>query len=371
MATAIPPTQASWLSRFGPLLARLGFGESQGPAALRALGMQPPAPAAAPAVPAPAPEAPLPDMGQPAPMPGDVGPGIAIPVSDAVYATDLPPQASPFTPAPSRSVPSAMAPSSRRFSSTRPEFIYTNPAAAQQAAANYSARLGFEANQDQGYRDYLARLESERAANERANVQGQLYGNQIAAAGADRAADRASAERINLMSDAMRQYRVADQEWAENDRRAQMGEGYAATLNRDPNAKVDRRYIELDPVTGRWVSIFKRRTRPVPPSTAQAGPPVAVPQMVTAPWPGASPLPVPAVPTTPAVAARGPAAPVVVPDPGPAPMISPPETYEPSGMWSDFQPRSRQELINFITAPQAPSMSPELRRQIQALGLPQ
>lgn len=375
MATAIPPVigaapaQASWLQRFGPLFARLGFGPSQGAAALRALGMAPPeaAPAAmAPTAPPPAAAAPAPMA--PAPAQGDIGPGIAIPQSEAVYARDLPPDSSSFpsfTPAPTRALPPAAAPMTLRYA--KPEFIYTNPAAAQQAAANYATRLGYEANQDQGYRDYLARLEADRGATERANVQGQIYGQQLTAAGREGAANRASNERIAGMSDALRQFRSDEAAWQANEQAALQGQGYAETLNRDPNAKVDRRYIKLNPSTGKWESIFTSRPRPVPPNFNGPTAPVTAGTMVTPAWPQPSPLPVPAAPGG---MVAGPVAPVTVPDPGPAPMIEGPADLGPLVPRNPFprnaigsvapspapsfalpQPRSREELIRFLTAP--------------------
>lgn len=310
----------------------------------------------------------------PAPAPeSDIGMGIPMEQTAPVYAQDLPASLQAFTPAPSRDIPQAMAPSSRRFSSTRPEFIYTNPAAAQQAAANYQARLGFEAQQDRGYQDYLSRLANERGANERANVQAQIYGTQLQAQGQEGAANRASAERITMMSEAVRQHRQNEQAWLDNERAVEMGEGVAETLNRDPAARVDRRYVKMNPTTGRWESIFRRQPRPVPPNFNQPAVPQAPSQMVTPSWPGAA-APVPINPAAP-VAATGPVpatptSPVVVPSPGPAAMIEPAAAYEPSGIYAETM-RSPQAVFTSTFPPATPAMSPALRRQIEALGIPQ
>ncbi len=194
----------------------------------------------------------------------------------------------------------ASAPSSRRFSSTRPEFIYTNPAAAQQAAANYAARLGFESQQDQGYRDYLQRLSGQQ---ENTQLATSLADKQYAALGTEGAATRASNEKIAGMTELLRQYRLDEAKWMENERAFQLGQGYADTLNKDPNAKVNRNYVKLDPNTGKWVSAIPRTPRPSPPylgpgfSPPQSAPAVPAPE---APPAAAAPAPAPAAPAPPA-----------------------------------------------------------------------
>ena len=300
MATAIAANLVrEWIKKLGPQLLQLG--KQWGPRFAALEGFGEPDAAVQPDIvitkerPV-APVAPAP----PVYGPDNPEPGIAIPQSAPVYASDLPaaPASPRFQPAPSRFVPVAPKPFSSRYSgaAVRPEFIYTNPAAAAQAGSNYASRLGYEAQQDQGYRDYLARLEAERGASDRANVQGQSYGNQLQATSQEGAANRASAERISAMSAAEQNYRYAENQWARNELNADMGEGYADTLNKDPAAKVDRRYVRLNPETGRWESIFKRSVRPVPPSLQTLGPAAPVPEMITPAWPGASPVPIAAAP---------------------------------------------------------------------------
>lgn len=243
--------------------------------------------APAPAAPAPPPAAEW--QGPPAPatpMETSIEPGIAIPADAQVTATDLPALPAEagaaggllsalrnFRPS-SRPVPLA-APPSRRFSSTRPQFIYTNPAAAQQAASVYHDQLAYEQGQDQGYRDYMARLNAEDAANQRAQTQASIYGNQLDAAAREGAAQRASNERITGMSESYRAYNQAMREWQDNENRANVGEAAAAQLNRDPNARVNRNFVALDPQTGKWVSTFARYSRPEAPTGGFVTAPVA------------------------------------------------------------------------------------------------
>jgi hypothetical protein len=177
--------------------------------------------------------------------------------------------------------PMAGFPASSRYSSTRPEFIFTNPQAAAQAASNYQARLGFESAQDQGYRDYLARLSETQGANERFRQQADsaraLQESQLAAAKGEGAATRQSNERIAAMTESVRQHRMEEAQWAENERAAEIGEQTSAMLNAamlpnaDPSAvaaaqKADKRHVFLNPRTGKWEPRFQRRPRPVPPS---------------------------------------------------------------------------------------------------------
>ena len=69
-------------------------------------------------------------------------------------------------------IPLASPPPSARYGGGIPsrDFIYTNPVAAQQASQSLASRLGYQQLQDQGYRDYLAKVE--------ANRQAQLYQQQ-------------------------------------------------------------------------------------------------------------------------------------------------------------------------------------------------
>lgn len=214
------------------------------------------------------------DPALPLERPSDVSPGIAVPSSPTVTSRDIPaaaveaplvPRGGMGAPGPQRANP----PTSRRYSSTRPEFIYTNPAAAGQAASNYQARLGFEAAQDRGYNDYLARMNESDQANERARIQGQTYGNQLALSEREGAANRASAERIALSSETVRQQRLEQAQMDAQDQRAEMGEQSAAMLNADPTSKVNRNYAWINPATGKWESRFRRAVRP-------AAPPVGV-----------------------------------------------------------------------------------------------
>lgn len=196
-------------------------------------------------------------------------------------------------------VPQAYAPASRRFSSTRPEFIYTNPASAQQAARNYEARLGFESAQDQGYRDYLSRLQLSQDQQKTAQALQQGQWENLSREGA---ANRQSNERISVMSGLLRQYQLDDQAWQQNESNRRLGEGYADTLNKDPSAKVNRNYVKLDPQTGKWVTAFPLLPRPQPPTfSTPPGQPVTMtpppPMMVQPQQPQAAPPPPVSTPT--------------------------------------------------------------------------
>lgn len=267
-------------------------------------------------------------VGPPAPGGGgELGPGIPAqgfdrngPVS-GVTSVDLPPAVSAPTGMPQQqrpfraAAPMAGFPASSRYSSTRPEFIFTNPHAAAQAASNYQARLGFESAQDQGYRDYLHRLSETQGSNERWASQAEsnraAQAAQISAAQSEGAANRASNERIAGMTEAVRQHRVADAQWAQNEQAATIGDQTAAQLNgsKDPvaNSKVSKSHVFLNPQTGKWESRFKHYERPVPPSSSTTGAPTMPAAPVAPP-----PAPVPVAPTEQAPTAA-PATPVAPP----------------------------------------------------------
>lgn len=288
-------------------------GEQFGPPA--PIQDEPPAPAIEPMEHAPHPGM-SPDTYDLAP---DIGPGIPLaPPGESVTSTDLPaPPGTTSTPpnTPSQGgswlsalsrlrmgaapgVPMAGMPASARYSSTRPEFIYTNPAAAQQAASNYQARLGFEANQDQGYRDYLARTGATRAGADTEQAR-------LAALSEQGAANRAANERIASIQEQTRQFRQEETLWAQNERNADRGDQIAAMLNMDPNRRdVDRKWAYQNPTTGKWESAFKRTPRPVPPAgfNFQQSPPTV--GQAPAPQP---PLP-PPIPVGPRPVAPPPAA---------------------------------------------------------------
>lgn len=194
-------------------------------------------------------------------------------------------------------MPMPMATAPRRPVGSRPEFIYTNPVAAQQASSNYANRLNAETNQERSYNDYLSRLNESQARGEQAAQQAQ-FGTQ------EGAANRASAERIAGMGETVRQNRIADAAWQENERAADLGEQTAAMLNSDPNAKVDRKFAWVNPATGKWESRFRRQPRPAQPQASAPGMATPVPAPA-----GAAPI---AVPISPAVAGTGvrPAVPV-------------------------------------------------------------
>lgn len=168
----------------------------------------------------------------------------------------------------------------------RPEFIYTNPAAAQQAASNYAARLAAETGQERGYQDYAANVA-------RGQQQADAQAQQVQFAGQEGAANRSSAERIASTGETVRQQRIAEAAWAENERAAEMGEQTSGMLNADPNARVDRKFAYLNPATGKWESRFRRQPRPAQPgqpgmatpvpAPAVAAPQIAVPQASVAP----------------------------------------------------------------------------------------
>ncbi len=195
---------------------------------------------------------------------------------------------------PARGIPMAGYSASQRYSSTRPEFIYTNPAAASQAARNYEARLGFESAQDQGYRDYLSRIGQTKAATEQYGLQAEsaraLQQAQLEAGQREGAAARASNERIAGLQLATKQYQTEDTAWQANEKAADRGEQIAAMLNANPLAKVDKKWAYQNPATGKWESAFKRKPRPLPqmyglpPNTPQivAGPTTPTPEVAKA-----------------------------------------------------------------------------------------
>lgn len=168
----------------------------------------------------------------------------------------------------------------------KPEFIYTNPASAQQAASNYAARLSADAQNEASYRDYLARNSADRGATQRSVIQSDFNTSNLAAQQAEGAANRASAERIAMNSELVRQQRQQEMEWQENERAADIGEQTAAMLNKDPNVRVDKKWVYQDPATGVWKPRFSRKPRPTqqqfqtppaPQPSASAPPPVAAP----------------------------------------------------------------------------------------------
>jgi len=222
----------------------------------------------------------------------DIGMGIPVIPGEPVTSVDLgpaPAEASALRalsslggrggfrmPAPTPSAP-------RRQVGSRPEFIYTNPVAARQAAENYAARLGAETGQERGYQDYASRVNESNAAIDRNRVIGEQQNRQLELAGQEGAANRASAERIASTSEAVRQQRIAEAAWAENERAAEMGEQTAGMLNADPNARVDRKFAFLNPATGKWESRFRRQPRPVAPGTPGLATPVPPPGVPPAP----------------------------------------------------------------------------------------
>lgn len=247
--------------------------------------------------------------------PGDIGPGIALPPDhptqpfdpsgpvSGVTSFDLPRGVSApmamaggggrFNPQDMfNALTAAGPPPSRRYSSTRPEFIYTNPASAQQAAANYQARLGYEQGQDQGYRQYSSQLAGERQATERAQATTEAArineANRLAAAQQEGAANRASSERIAGMTEAVRQHRQAEADWQAYDHAWRAGQADADTLNKDPNMvqRVGTKNVKIDPVTGKWVPKWPNPgPRPAPPSFLPQGAAPAVPTQSQPPPP--------------------------------------------------------------------------------------
>lgn len=270
--------------------------------------------------------------GGPAPSPpgGDLGPGIPLAPSPNITSTDLPPNSVPrggggidwsgLARGLSRmGPPLAGPPSSARFNvSTRPAFIYTNPVAAQQASADQAQRFGLQAQEQGAYQDYLSRLQADKGATDRAMEYAKsnqaLQAAQLGALSTEGAANRASNERIAGITETIRQHRIEDQKWQENETAADRGDGIAATLNKDPNAHVDRRYVRLNPQTNKWESAFQHRTRPPAPN-------------VGVPTGGPIPAPTVGVPGQATTAAQeGPAIPVGPPpeEPTPAPAVEPP-----------------------------------------------
>lgn len=223
---------------------------------------------------------------------GDIGMGIPVAPADAVTSVNLD-SSSPVEaafralssmggrggfkmPAPTPSAP-------RRQVGSRPEFIYTNPVAAKQAADNYAARLAAETGQERGYQDYAGRVNESSAANDRARIQGDQRANEVQFAGQEGAANRASAERIASTGETVRQQRIAEANWAENERAAEMGEQTAGMLNADPNARVDRKFAFLNPATGKWESRFRRQPRPAQPGQPGVATPVPPPAVAAPP----------------------------------------------------------------------------------------
>lgn len=253
----------------------------------------------------------------------DIGMGVPVAPSEAVTSVDIPAQVDTSGIATALKalggrgggggggmpIPRAVAPQMRVGS--RPEFIYTNPAAAQQAAANFAARTGAATAQD---RDYLARLNESQNQSERARAQADLQAQQLAAAQAEGAANRASSERIAGTGEAVRQYRQAHAEWQANQNAHLLGRGDADTVNKDPTMlrRVGTRNIRLDPRTNQWVPKFPDLPEPTPPpsmgvpGSAPVPPPpsVAVPQAAPAPAPAPTNAPPAAVPAQPSTLSR-------------------------------------------------------------------
>ncbi len=263
----------------------------------------------------------VPTFHQPAPgrSAADYGPG---PVAPPLVAA---PSTLPIVQAPmARSVDPlqfssgrALPPASGRYSAGIPlsDFIYTNPVAAQQAAASLQARLGFEQNQDEGYRRYLI-------AQEQAKQQ-QAYQTQRASeADKDRAlqregfasSERSAAARGNYNEydrrESARQAELAQNKYTldlENYRRAV---SLARHLN-DPRVLdiEKRKLINTDMVIrdaqGIWVPSLPEPTPPRTAATATPGttgiPTIAdiqarttLPPVLTQPAPVAPPPPPPA-----------------------------------------------------------------------------
>src|SRR5678815_901717 len=224
---------------------------------------------------------------QVAPQPQIQGP--VAPAAPRVVTPPLvPPNAPPGSMVRMAPTPMAMPSASRRFSSTRPSFIYTNPASAQQAAADLQSRLSFELGQDQGYRDYLARTSETNAATDRARINSDIYGQQLASASRDAEANRQSAERIAGMSEAIRQNRLAEAKYDDQLQKWQMGANVAAMLNADPNAKVDRKWAWLNPDTHKWEPVFPK---PAPLATPVQAPGITAPGITAPVPPVAAPAP--------------------------------------------------------------------------------
>jgi len=255
-------------------------------------------------------------MDQAEPVPIDIGMGIPYNPGEPVTSVNL----EPATPESSAlralsslggrgggfRMPAPVPSAPRRQVGSRPEFIYTNPVAAQQAASNYAARLGAETGQERGYQDYASRVNESQAATDRtrsiAEQQADAQSNQVKFAAGEGAANRSSAERIAAMQETVRQQRIADAAWAENERAAEIGDQTAAMLNADPNARVDRKFAFLNPATGKWESRFRRQPRPAQPTPMTPGTPsIATPVPEPAP-PPAMQAPVPTAPAPPAPA---------------------------------------------------------------------
>lgn len=170
------------------------------------------------------------------------------------------------------------------------DFLFTNPAAAQQALGSLQARLGYQSAEDKAFQEYINRTQENAGANTRQVVGtlGQLGVAKIGE-GADaskekwmsgeNALNRTSQEKIAGMGvDAqqkaalIRQHLIDTQLW-------QTGEEEAARGNSTPGYKGNKTYVFQDPKSGIWYNKFKRPTNPFPPAAAPPpGRSVAVPQ---------------------------------------------------------------------------------------------
>ena len=216
-------------------------------------------------------------------------------------------------------------PPSRRYSLGIPktDFIYTNPVAAQQAAASLSARLGYEQQQDQGYRQYLIAQEQARQAN--ANQAQRLAENEK-----DRAlkregfasSERSAANRAYGYSDFDRRQAAREKELAEqklisdraNYRQAvalanALNSSTVPPMQKNKTALANPGLVNLDP-SGRYVPSMPnpdlaapgvttigqlqsgiaarqqqiRDAATPPPAYPQLNPPVALPAPESVPW---------------------------------------------------------------------------------------
>lgn len=205
----------------------------------------------------------------------------------------------------------------RYLPASKPEFIYTNPAAAQQASTNYRTKLAYEGTQDQGYRDYLARLNESEQATQRAAIQGDNYGQQMAAQAREGALNRASAERITGMQEEVRQRNVRRQAFQEAKLRGQQAQIETDRANTIPGYKppLSLTYKGQD---GKWHPKFE-----MPPESDN-------PDAVPAPGAPAVPVPPGAVPVPGGVGLGGSDS-VVAPIPVP-PLTAPASPYPPGGI---------------------------------------
>lgn len=151
------------------------------------------------------------------------------------------------------------------------DFVYTNPASAQQAADSLRSRLAYDNDKQRAWNDYLARTGETRAATQRAQMQSQtardLQQAQLDAATKEGAAGRTSAEKIAGMGEEARVKYAARQKYARDADAYNTATRIAEAQNANPSLKVPPGYT-IKGADGRFSPLMPRPIdpdAPIPP----------------------------------------------------------------------------------------------------------